>query len=286
MTFSVIIPTFNRPKQLGQCLAALSRAAYPKDQYEVIVVDDGGSADLGPVVAPVQDALNVRLIRQRHSGPASARNNGAARATGRLLAFTDDDCEPDGNWLRALRHALESRPEALVGGRVINALTENVYAVASQMIIDYCFAHFNADPANARFFSTNNIAVAAELYRQAGGFDRSFRFASEDRDFCDRWLSRGLKLALSPEAVVLHRHAMDLRGFWRQQFAYGRGARVYATARRRRGAGPVPFEGWRFHLGMLAAPTVNLCALALMSQTAVAAGYAWEWLRLLTAGPE
>ena len=43
MMFSVIVPTFNRPDPLQRCLAALDRLAYPKNEYEVIVVDDGGS---------------------------------------------------------------------------------------------------------------------------------------------------------------------------------------------------------------------------------------------------
>src|SRR5690606_19121212 len=76
--FSIIIPTYNRPAPLHQCLAALRRQAYPPDAVEVIVVDDGSRKRLEPVVASFP---GVRLIRQVNAGPAAARNTGAAAAT-------------------------------------------------------------------------------------------------------------------------------------------------------------------------------------------------------------
>lgn len=276
MRFSVIVPTFNRPDALRQCLAGLARSAYPQEEFEVIVVDDGGSAALGPVVGEFEDRMQVRLTRQSNAGPAAARNYGASLASGRFLAFTDDDCEPAENWLDALQRVLDAKPMALVGGRVVNGLPWSVCASASHRIVDHFVSHYNADPENARFFTSNNMALAAGLYREAGGFDGSFtRAAAEDREFCDAWLGRGWKLVCAPEAVVVHRHEMDLGGFWRQQYSYGRGAFLYAAARSRRGAGPVPFEGWRVHLALLAA-SPRMSALAALSQFAMLMGYARE----------
>jgi GT2 family glycosyltransferase len=289
MRFSVIVPTFNRPQDLALCLLALNRLDYPKDDFEVVVVDDGGGANLEPVLEPHRPHIHLRLLRQPNSGPAAARNNGAAHATGSVLAFVDDDCEPQGGWLRALDACLARFPAALIGGGVLNGLPGNANDAASQAIIDFLGEHFNRDPAGGRFFPSNNIAMAAELFRQIGGFDATFwRSASEDRDFCDRWLGRGWRLVAAPDAVVLHSRNMTFQGFWKQHRLYGRGAFSYAMARRRRSNGPVPFEGWRFHAGMILAPlrkslrprSFYLSFLILVSQVAVVVGYAsegWAW---------
>ena len=285
MRFSVIVPTFNRPRDLARCLAALARLDYPQDEFEVIVVDDGGSADLGSVVAASSQRIKLTLLRQTNLGPSAARNNGAAHSAGSFLAFVDDDCEPSQGWLRALDDTLMRVPDALIGGRVVNGLPSNPNDEASQQILDYISQHFNRDSENGGFFPSNNMAVAAQLYRQIGGFDATFRrSASEDRDLCDRCLRYGLRLIAVREAVVTHYREMSFCGFWNQQFQYGRGAFSYARARERRNGGPVPFEGWRFHLGLVTSPlrdslrprSLYLSCLILVSQVAVVAGYASE----------
>jgi glycosyltransferase involved in cell wall biosynthesis len=279
--FSVIVPTFNRPEALRECIAALARQSYPRHSYEVIIADDGGTANLDGVAEPFSRELAVRIVRQENSGPGRARNLGASIASGRFLAFTDDDCQPDTNWLAALEKKLMDYPDRLVGGLVVNALDHNPYAVASQMISDVVYAHYNRDLERPRFFATDNIAVSAALFHEIGGFNHQFRMsAAEDRDFADLWRSRGFRLAWAPDAVVHHAHSMGLLGFWRQHFTYGRGAFQYHEARRVRCHGEVPFEGVGFHFAMVAAPfrrksgsPVLLSGLTALSQVAVASGY-------------
>ena len=234
--FSVIVPTFNRPDALRHCLAALAGLDYPKDRFEVIVVDDGGQDPLGRNLAPSGNLLNLRVLRQANAGPGAARNRGAAEAAGEYLAFTDDDCRPDPGWLLAFAAAFLERPTALLGGCTANGLTGNVFSGASQALqawfSDYCQA--NASPM--RFFASNNFSLPATSFRGMGGFDTAtLRFASEDRELCGRWLSEGRELAYVPQARVHHFHRMDAFGFLSQHFAYGRGAFRLRLARERRG---------------------------------------------------
>ena len=285
MRFSIIIPTFNRPGDLARCLDALAHLDYAAGDFEVIVVDDGGSADLEPLIDAHRSSLRLMLLRQPNSGPAAARNHGAAHASGQFLAFVDDDCVPLKGWLRALDAAVALAPLALIGGDVQNGLTDNPYSSASHKISEFLHQHFNRDPWNGRFFQSNNIAIGVGPFRQIGGFDAAFqRSASEDRDFCDRWLGLGWRLVTARDAVVIHYREMWFRGYWRQHFSYGRGAFTYATARRARNGGPVPFEGWRFHVGLILAPlreqvrpkSLYLSILIVVSQIAVVAGYFTE----------
>src|SRR5262245_32282371 len=120
LRFSVVVPTYNRPAQLARCLGALAALDYPRERFEVIVVDDGGTCDVKAVVDPFREQLNMTLVQQRNAGPAAARNAGVAAARNDLLAFTDDDCAPHREWLRQLAPPLTVDSGVLVGGECIN----------------------------------------------------------------------------------------------------------------------------------------------------------------------
>lgn len=232
---SVIVPTYRRPRILSGCLAALGSLDYPSDRFEVIVVDDGGDEPLDAVVAPLRERVTTTLVRQHRQGPGAARNTGAARARGTLLAFTDDDCRPTREWLVRLAREHARDPGVMLGGHTRNALTNNPFSATSQLIIDAGYAWHNGDPRDAQFLTSNNLAVPAADFREIGGFDRAF-ITSEDRDLCDRWVTSGRRIHYLPEAIVDHAHELTLSGFCRQHVAYGRGAfRFHAEHARRTG---------------------------------------------------
>ncbi len=278
--FSIIVPTHGRPSQLAACLEALSRLDYPRAQFEVIVVDDGSPI---PVAAD-QGPMAVTVLRQAHAGPAVARNTGAARARGEFLAFTDDDCAPARDWLARLANRFADRPDHLLGGAVVNALPDNPYSAASQQLAGYLYTYYNADPNRARFFTSNNMAVATKLFREVGAFDTtSPRAAAEDRELCDRWQYSGRPMTYAPEAVVHHAHVLTLGNFCRQHFNYGRGAHYFHVTRAQRGRGPIRVEPWRFYKNLLRYPftmshpqALRQSGLMLLSQVANALGFFWE----------
>ena len=282
--FSIVIPTYNRPDRLASCLQSLTQLSYPRDRFEVIVVDDGSNPSIASVAKPFESALNISLLRQDNGGPASARNTGAAQAQGQYLVFTDDDCQPYPDWLTALETTLRQQPQALVGGYTVNALPENLFSTASQLLIDYLYDYYNRRHQPS-FFASNNFAMATEQFRLLGGFDTSFPLAAgEYREFCDRWLQQGLPLAYNSTARVRHTHHLSLRRFWRQHFNYGRGAYCFHQARARRAAEQVKVEPLRFYWHLLTYPLVRqpqiqgilLSGLLLLSQVANVVGFFWE----------
>ncbi|HHP7243214.1 MAG TPA: glycosyltransferase [Elainellaceae cyanobacterium] len=283
--FSVIIPTYNRPEQLTTCLESLTQLDYPRDRFEVIVVDDGSDKPLDSVVANFKDQLNLKLIRQSNAGPAAARNHAAQHTEGKYLAFTDDDCSPATNWLQALEKCFAASPDRIVGGRTVNALTDNPYSTTSQNIISMGYMHYNAIPDQARFFASNNMVVPADRFRDMGGFDESFT-TSEDRELCDRWLHQGYPMTYSPEVVIYHAHPMTLRSFWKQHFSYGQGAFRFHKTRAEKGWGNFQIEG-NYYLNLLRYSLDNgpekqglvLIAVLFISQVANAAGFFGEMIR-------
>jgi GT2 family glycosyltransferase len=283
--FSIVIPTYQRPRQLAACLQSLTRLDYPRADFEVVVVDDGSELPTDEVVRPFRDQLDTVSLRQANAGPAAARNAGAARAQGTFLAFTDDDCTPAPQWLQALAKHFATSPDCAIGGRTHNALPTNPYATASQLLISYLYSYYNSRSSEARFFASNNLAFPASGFRAVGGFDTTYpRAAGEDRELCDRWLADGRRMLYAPDAVVYHAHALTLRAFWRQHFNYGRAACRFHRTRARRTSARMKVEPLPFYFDLVRYPfsqeqggqSVSLAALLLLSQVANAAGFAWE----------
>lgn len=278
---SIIIPTYERPAQLSACLDALACLAYPREKFEVIVVDDGSARPPAEVVARAVEHLDVRLLTQRNAGPGPARNTGAAVARGSILAFTDDDCAPAADWLEKLSENLVVDPGQMTGGRTSNALIENAYSAASQGIVSFVYSYYNSDPKRARFFASNNFALSADSFDRVGGFAEDWPGpASEDREFCDRWLRCGLRMTYCPDAVVFHRHQLTLRSFWRQHFSYGRGAHFFQQLRAQRAGDRLRIEPLSFYWGWVRYPFSSgerrpwtVAALMVLAHVANAAGF-------------
>lgn len=282
--FSIVIPTYNRPERLEKCLHSITQLDYPRNYFEVIVVDDGSPTPMETVVEGFRNQLNLRLIRQTNSGPAKARNAGAAQAKGQFLVFTDDDCMPLPNWLSALNDRFRKLPEYLIGGRTLNALPDNIYSTASQMLIDYLYRYYNTEAGQSNFFASNNFAMMTERFCELGGFDTSFPLAAgEDREFCDRWLSHDYKMFFAPEVQIYHAHHLTLAHFWRQHFNYGRGAFCFHRVRAVRKQERIKVEPISFYSRLLAHPfsksvslsTVLIALLLLVSQIANVSGFFW-----------
>jgi glycosyltransferase involved in cell wall biosynthesis len=249
--YSIVIPTFNRRDVIVETLEALVQLRSPPGGFEVILIDDGSPQPLEAIVAPYRDRIPLTLLRQENAGPAAARNRGATIARGQFLAFTDDDCQPQPDWLCAFDRVFTRQPDALLGGIVINALPENVYSATSQLIVDLVYRQFNPTPETASFFCSNNFVMSAAKFHELGGFDSSsFRLAAgEDRDSCARWRQRGWPLRQVNDAIILHSHKMTLVKFWRQCFGYGRGACTFHRLELLRGYNSlVRDSGFHFNL--------------------------------------
>ena len=288
---SIIIPSHNRPKCLQQCLAAITELDYARDKFEVIVVDDGSSTQLDPIVDLFSAKINLHLLKQEHAGPARARNRGVKQAKGEFLVFTDDDCRPTPGWLETLMNFLAIKPDSMIGGKILNALPGNSFSSASQALVSYLYFYYNKNSKEAHFFTANNIALSKKCFLAVGGFDQEWGIAAaEDREFCDRWLLSGYQMTYAPEAVIYHAHPMSLTGFWDQQFNYGRGAHFFHRTRNRRNQEPMKFEPLSFYLNLIRYPflrfkkvkAVSISGLIVLAQAANIVGFFWEQFKSKT----
>jgi glycosyltransferase involved in cell wall biosynthesis len=249
-SISIVVPTYKRPAPLYRLLQSLTRLKYPTTRFEVILVDDGGVLSFEPIWERFGRTFNIVGLSQSNSGPAAARNSGAGRSEGAILAFIDDDCEADPLWLTALSKGFEADRGHVCGGRTMNALPHNPYATASQLLIDYLYQHYNPELRLGAFFPTNNFAVPRVSFLELGGFDPGLRFG-EDREFCHRWARAGYGFRSVPGALVYHHQYLDFPSFVRLHFNYGRGTFFYRRKTVESGSKPGSLSPPSFYAGLM-----------------------------------
>jgi glycosyltransferase involved in cell wall biosynthesis len=288
LSFSIIIPIYRKPDNLFGLLTSLAALRYPASRFEVIVVDDGSPVELLPTIQTFRGRLNLTLLKQNNSGPAFARNQGAGIAKGDYLAFTDDDCQPQPEWLNALDDALGKSDRRVCGGKTINGLSGNICTEASQLLSDYLSMNYSPTTTLGAFFPANNLAVSKEGFWKAGGFDASLRFG-EDRDFCYRCRALGFSFAYASDAVVVHSHHQTLLTFFHLHSCYGGGTYAFRRGCTAKALPKVPISSPSWYLklalsGIRKTKSLRGVALSLLliaSQCAVLVGMLREALKRL-----
>ena len=121
LTVGVVIPTRNRAEMLRVTLEALTGQSRAAD--EVIVVDNGSTDNTKQVVERFERRLPLHYLYEPTPGAGEARNCGIRHATSEILAFTDDDCIPDREWLRFIELSFLRDPAiGMVAGKVMPKL--------------------------------------------------------------------------------------------------------------------------------------------------------------------
>ena len=215
--FSVIVCTRNGRDRIGACLTAIGKM--DGGGFETIVVDDGstdGSPDFVEKNFPW-----ARLVRLEPCGLSSARNIGAAAAKGAVLAFTDDDCEPDREWIARLRPIFHEGIFAAAGGPNLPPKPKT-WEEAVVCAAPGAPSHVMLDDEEAEHLPGCNLAVTRAAFDAVGGFDPQFHTAGDDVDFCWRLRDAGFRLGFVPGAFVWHWRRPSISKFLGQQLGYGR----------------------------------------------------------------
>ena len=190
---AVVIPTRGRESRLAFALEAVAAQTLARDRFEVIVVRD---ADAPAPLAPIPEGVPVRYVTAPGShGPVVKRNLGWRAASAPLVAFTDDDCRPEPEWLERLLGAARG-DDAFLQGRTEPDPAERhlLYGLARSMKV--------VGPSD--WFETCNIAYPRGLLERLDGFDESFEFVGDDTDLGWRAIAAGAARIYVDGARVRH----------------------------------------------------------------------------------
>jgi len=212
---SIIVPAYNAETDIDACVQSLLSLDYPRDRYEIIVVDNGSTDDTARILSTYSGEL--RVVQERTRGPAAARNAGLRNATYDLLAMTDADCLVDPQWLRELVVPLHDDSVAMVGGRILAVQPSTAIERFGEEIHDHEAAITRYVPP---YVITMNWASRRSHLESIGYFDERF-LRAEDVELSYRFTRAGLTFAYAPAAIVFHHNERTLAGLFREGFDHG-----------------------------------------------------------------
>jgi len=230
---SVIICTRNRGPRLQHTLDSLAAMTVPRElSWEIVVVDNNSTDSTRHVVEQfaATAGLDVRYVFEARFGLSFARNSGIAASRGTMIAFTDDDCIVDTQWLAAAAaELLSNTPVSMITGRV-ELYDRNDMRTGVR-------THPRRTPIESldelmKFTIGCNMAFSRRVFDEVGGFDTRLgagtkAAAGEDTDFLYRTYKKGFTIVYSPNVLLYHNHGRrtdaDVQAT-RRGNALGRGA--------------------------------------------------------------
>jgi len=194
---SVIIPALNEGRVIGRCLESLQHLDFPRDQFEVIVVDNGSTDGTARIIDSYTSELNLRRVERKNVRISALRNFGAYLAQGEIFAFLDADCLAPREWLTNAISLIGDQPAGVIGGHC--QIPEKSSWVAR--------AWYPDERINKRgivqYIPSGNLVVPRSQFSSVGGFDETLE-TNEDYEFCQRICKAGYSVRAFPELNVVH----------------------------------------------------------------------------------
>lgn len=202
-SISVIIPTHNSETTIKACLDSLILQSIPREQFEIIVVDDG-STDNTVNLAKTYSVDNILYIEPCSVG--KARNLGVKSSRGTIIAFLDSDCKANEGWLKAISENISSKNA--ITGPILNGNPQSLVAWAEYFLeFGGYYEHNKIFPV--RFIPGCNQAYSKEVFLKTAGF--SDKWLSEDVLFGEELKKLGLKAFFYPHVQIFHLCRTDLQ---------------------------------------------------------------------------
>lgn len=192
---SIIIPVLNAQQHIGSCLEALLLQDYPKDKFEIIVLDNGSSDKTVEIIKKYP----VKLLIKTKCNISALRNGGAHQAQGDIFAFIDGDCIAPQDWLTRSCALLQSDNVAAAGCRY--ALPDSTTLIERTWDILNSVRREKHGPTD--WVPSSNLIIRKEVFEQIQGFDE-YLITSEDVDICQRIVKTGRIIYSDPKIAVKH----------------------------------------------------------------------------------
>jgi glycosyltransferase involved in cell wall biosynthesis len=240
---SVVIPTYNRAEILRECLELLVGQKFVKDEYEIVVVDDGSTDSTSDVVENVKKTAKIPInyLYQKNQGQGIARNYGIKHAHGKVIILVGDDILVKRDFISEhikFHRKHKNENEAVLGfigwdprleiNPFMEWLTNGSSVMGKFGGHQFAFEKLKGKKfANYNFFYTSNISIKRSLLMR-NPFDTRFSsYGWEDIELGYRLTKKeGLKLHYNPKAIAYHYHPMDEKGLAARMRNIGKSAHL------------------------------------------------------------
>jgi glycosyltransferase involved in cell wall biosynthesis len=212
---SIIVPALNEARVIGQCFESLAALDFPKDQYEVILVDNGSKDDTVQIARSFTERMQLSVLERTGVRISGLRNWGAQHAKGDVVAFLDADCLAPRSWLNDIAALAPNNNLGVVGanyllpdGSTWVGRTWHVYQEESKS-------------GDVSHVPAGDLIMRRDDFLRVGGFDESIQ-TNEDYELCERVRVAGMPVRAFPELGVVHLGtAQSLKVFYRKQRWHG-----------------------------------------------------------------
>lgn len=222
LSFSFIIPVYNRPNEIKELLDSLWLQTYDQP-FEVVIVEDGSTISSEEVIGEYVDVLSISYYKKSNSGPGDSRNYGMQKAKGNYFIILDSDCIVPPQYLIEADKSLQEDFVHCYGGP--DAAHESFSNV--QKAINYAMTSFlttggirggkkSVDKFQPRSF---NMGISKEAFENVGGYGNIH--PGEDPDLTIRIWNKGYRTKLISEAFVYHKRRIDWNKFYIQVNKFG-----------------------------------------------------------------
>lgn len=222
LSFSIIVPVYNRPQEIDELLESLTKQDF-QDDFEVIIVEDGSSDSSEKTVGKYLEKLNLKYFFKDNSGAGASRNFGMEKTSGNYLIILDSDVIVPPQYLSEVSKALLENYTDAFGGP--DAAHDSFTSL--QKAINYSMTSFlttggirgkkkGVGKFQPRSF---NLGLSKVAFEKTKGFSKLP--VGEDIDLTFRLWENGFKTQLIEKAFVYHKRRSTIKQFYKQTFAFG-----------------------------------------------------------------
>jgi len=210
MDFTIIIPTYNSEIYIKDCLLSIANIDYPRDRYEVIVVDGGSSDGTLDIINSFDD---IKLVHSSNISISNSRNLAAAAATGDNFVFIDSDCLVHKDLLNKCFKYLK---QYTCYGAFYSACEKHGWIAAAWIIVE------KKPDGIVKWIPSGTLAVTRDAFMAIGGFNEALQ-VEEDEDFCHRIRANGGTIFNDSSIASVHLgQANSFRQFYNKEVWRGR----------------------------------------------------------------
>lgn len=228
LSVSVIIPVRNESKNIAKLLRQLMSQSYPKELFEIIVVNDHSTDNTSAIIEQlkIEEGINLRLmnLKKLKEGKKAALTEGITAANGEIILTTDGDCEVSKEWIQTIINSFDEHTQMAFG--LVAILDKNFFS--KLQMIDFA-ALIGIGAASWRLGTAGmcngaNLAFRKLVFQECGGYEGSEKHPSGDDEFLLRKVSeqypQGIQFIKSRLAVVFTGAQPNLQTFIQQRIRW------------------------------------------------------------------